>query len=503
MAQNIVHETGYYSTGRISANYGARVTNPTSGPVFRQATQPAAARIPPGSQRMAGLGPRGRVYGISLGAPVRNPSQGPVFRQAVHPAQMRVPQVFSKGRVYSNPGGPVQNPPPPITGPVFFPKNWPARSRIPQNAPRGRVYSNPGAPIRNATTGPVFRQATQPIRVRIPQVWSKGRVYSNPGAPVNNPTFLAPFFQATQPIKARQPLPTRGRVYSNAGAPIRNFTIGPVFRQATQPIKARQPLPPKGRSATLSGKLTILTAGVQFYPATAPIRARISQNAPRGRVYSNPGAPLRNPTQGPVFRQATSPIKARQPLPPRGRTYSNPGVPVVITITPAPLHPQGLIRARRPLTAIPRGRVSFTPVKVPQPLAPFYPAVQAVRAKVQVPFLKGRVYSNPGTILRTGPVFRQATQPIQARRPLPPRGRVSSNAGAPIRNATIGPRFIQAVHPAQVRIPINGPRGRTSGNQGAPRVPVFTHETRAYLGLPYTVWILGTPYTLWQLTGAE
>ena len=95
MAQNIVHETGYYSTGRISANYGARVTNPTQGPPFVPQHYPIQAQDPLAAQRSGNLaGPRGRVYGISQGAPVQNPvtRTGPPFypaRQAVRAHYLR------------------------------------------------------------------------------------------------------------------------------------------------------------------------------------------------------------------------------------------------------------------------------------------------------------------------------------------------------------------------------------------------------------------------------
>jgi hypothetical protein len=47
--------------------------------------------------------------------------------------------------------------------------------------------------------------------------------------------------------------------------------------------------------------------GPAFFPVPWPVRARVPQNAPRGRAAGNPGAPVRNPSRGPVFFQATSP----------------------------------------------------------------------------------------------------------------------------------------------------------------------------------------------------
>ena len=545
---------------------GAPVNNPSQGPVFRSLRWPVQAQDPLVSRY--GSGPRGRVYGISKGAPVpvvpavapfrpqglvrarvafnypragsvtnelsfgtgnigspvqgagfgngqgangapvRNPTVGPVFRQVPRPVQAAVP-LPRRGRVYgvSYSGAPVRNP---TAGPVFRQLPWPVQAVDPLPR-RGRVYgvNTSGAPVQNPTSGPPFRQAIQPARARQP-LPARGRVQSAAGTLVIL-TAGVQFYPARQPIRARVPQNApRGRVYGNQGGPVRNPTQGPVFRQATQPVKARQPFPPRGRAASLNGQLVILTAGVQFYPAREPIRAGILQNAPRGRVYSNPGAPVHNPTTGPVFTQAVQPVRTRLPLPGKGRAGSNPGtVTFPAVVTPAPLHPQGVVRARVPQPV--RGGRTWSgrgaPVVIP---AVFYPAVQPVRARLPVPFLKGRVYGNPGVFApsrgpvfrlavqaarirpvlpprgRTGSnpgvlpppviipaVFRPAVQVIRARQPLPLRGRVVSNPGGKVKNPTSGPRFVQAVQPARKRIPANT-RGRVYGNPGAPvqNVPI-------------------------------
>ena len=68
-----------------------------------------------------------------------------------------------------------------------------------------------------------------------------------------------------------------------------------------------------------------------FFPATSPIRARITRQQPlgtgtiRGRISSNKGAPVNKPTSGQAFVQKPFPAQGKHPLPPRGRISSNPG----------------------------------------------------------------------------------------------------------------------------------------------------------------------------------
>ena len=146
--------------------------------------QAIAARIPLAQQRMAGTGRAGRTSG-SRGTPARNPVAGPVFRQAVRPAQARRP-LPPRGRIASNPGGPVRNPVPPNPGPPFYPLRFPARIRI-TPPPRGRTARNPGAPVRNPHLGAAFPAAHGPVQAVIPQRPAGGRTYSNPGGPVQDP----------------------------------------------------------------------------------------------------------------------------------------------------------------------------------------------------------------------------------------------------------------------------------------------------------------------------
>ena len=65
------------------------------------------------------------------------------------------------------------------------------------------------------------------------------------------------------------------------------------------------------------------TPGPAILPKAQPVRAVIPQIAPRGRIYSHPGAPVVNPASGPKFRQATQPARIRVTQPPRGRIAAN------------------------------------------------------------------------------------------------------------------------------------------------------------------------------------
>ena len=147
------------------------------------ATAVPGLRGPAGPARAARR--RGGWTAGSPGGLARNPAGGPVFRQAPVPARSRVPQAAPRGRVTSNPGGPVVNPVAGV-GPVFYPARQAARIR-PSMPPRGRTSGSPGAPVRNPVQGPAARQAPVPARSRVPQAAPRGRVASNPGTPVTQP----------------------------------------------------------------------------------------------------------------------------------------------------------------------------------------------------------------------------------------------------------------------------------------------------------------------------
>ena len=310
---------GSYSTGRISANYGALVRNPDASPKPGPPFYPASYAAPQGVR----LPPRGVCRAARFYPPApSNPTAGPVFQQATAPIRAPVPQVWSKGRIASSPGAPPRNP---AASPAFRQAASPARIR-PGLPPRGRVTSgNPGAPVRNPGAGPVFRQARTPARIRV-VLPPRGRISSYRGAPVNNPGPAFSFRQANTHIGARIPLNApRGRAHSNPGAPVRNQTAGPVFRQAA-----------------------------------THIRARIPQSWSKGRTgfqaSSNPGAPVRNPAAGPVFRPFTSPVQARFPLPRRGTIRGNPGGPVRNT----PIHESGPFHIWLPGGCLPFGTPHVT-----------------------------------------------------------------------------------------------------------------------------------------------
>ena len=181
---------------------------------------------------------------------------------------------------------------------------------------------------------------------------------------------------------------------------------------------------------------------------TGVIRARLPQYPVlRGRSSGNPGAPLRNPNPGPVFRQATSPSRIRITLPPRGRvTFSHPGV-----------------------------------VNNPNPGPVFHQSPKPARAVIPRTFSKGRIRSSQGAPVNNpnpGPVFRQKTYPARIRVTLPPRGRIGSSPGAPLFIPNPGPVLHPFRFPARARIPQNAPRGRIASNRGSlpPLLLVNTFE---------------------------
>ena len=182
--------------------------------------------------------------------------------------------------------------------------------------------------------------------------------------------------------------------------------------------------------------------GLLVPPAGAPVRTRIPQPQPHpraGRITSNAGAPVGNPIRGPVFHPAVRPAAARLPIPFRkGRTSSSTGAPV-----------------QNPGTG-----------------PAFTQAVHPARAVIPQVFSKGRTGSNPGSsppAPATGPGFRQATSAVRVHAIPPPRGRVASNAGAPVAVPvpTTGPVFRQRVTPARSWVR-PGMRGRAAFNPGAP-----------------------------------
>ena len=326
-----------FGTGRIMWSPGAPVNNPVP-PVIPRQRLPVRAVLPPPHPRA------GRI-GNSFGGPVENPTHGPPVYPLHGPAQARFPQLHPRaGRVESSPGAPVSNP---TTGPVVYALQGPVRARIPQLHPRaGRSASSPGAPVRNPTQGPVFRPPAVALRARQPLA-PRGTCRAISSYTITFPTSGAVFYPADSPIRARIPQNApRGRVSANKGAPVHNPTTGPVFTQKAFPAKARTTLPPRGHVyAPPLARVVTPQPGSPFYPATSPVRARLPQQPVlRGRSASNTGAPVRNPTTGPVFRQKPSPVQARFPLPARGRVASNKGAPFVPATSGPPVYPQGRIR---------------------------------------------------------------------------------------------------------------------------------------------------------------
>ena len=336
----------------------------------------------------------------------------------------------------------------------------------------GNGNGSRGAPVRNPNAGPQFTQKTYPVQAQDPLQTAypgfhaaRGRIASNPGIPVPPPAAKPLLLVQHGPVRAKLlPPPPRGRMAADWGVILfQNPQAGPVFTQRTTPVRAHPVLPPRGRIASSPGKLVVVPRPPKIYPLQGPVRARIAPPFSKGRTYSHPGAPLRNPGTGPVFRQVTTPARARIIQPARGQVRSNPGAPVVLPPPAAVLfRPNGALQGK----FIPHRRgmcrtILFIPVQLnPQQGPAFRQAATSVRIRPSLP-PRGRTGSNPGGPVRNPvppiiAIFRQAVIPARIRPVLPPRGRTYSHPGAPLRNPQKGPVFRQATQPARIR-PQNAP----------------------------------------------
>jgi len=130
----------------------------------------------------------------------------------------------------------------------------------------------------------------------------------------------------------------------------------------------------------------------------------------------------------------------------------------------------------------------------------FRQANEPIRARQPLP-VRGRVYHNPGTPVVVAPTpvrFVPRNAPARIRPSLPIRGRTYFNKGAPVHNPTRGPRFIQAVHPIRGIIPKNAPRGRTYGNPGGPVENIPVRQGTFTTGDVFTNWLAGNPFVNWS-----
>lgn len=283
-----------------------------------------------------------------------------------------------------------------------------------------------------------------------------------------------------------------GRISWNLGGPVSNPTQGPPIPQWVRAVRAQLPQPPVGFGSV------------------------------RGRTYSNPGTPVKKPSnQGPVFRQRTTPVRFTlpPPVPRAGRIGSSFG-----SIAQAPTHGPPVYSLHGPVRPrIPRSRTAGAildgfngpslpgalngagfgggmgsagaPVRNPVPGPVFYQKTSSVQARIPLP-KRGRTYSNPGgPVLNPappgiGPVFRQAAGPARTRPALPLRGHIAFNAGGPVKNPNPGPPFRQlsTYGPIQYQIDkIGPPRGRVYStklavsSQPAPPLtgPVFRQAIQA------------------------
>ena len=269
-----------FSKGRTAANAGAPVRNPSQGPVFFPAVRPARAPVPRFSPRAAP--PR------TPGAPVRNPVRGPVFRQATSPARIR-PSLPPRGRIASSPGGPVRNPVAGRTGPVFYPRVTLAQAQLPLPR-RGtcraiRFYPVQADPSARARSSPRPPHPAPGAVLPLPPRSGVRRTQRPPSNPSGSPPRLAAY-----PARRSVPrCPPRGQ-----GRPVHPRRYRPALRRHGPPATRSAPAGPRHLPhASGSGPLPRepRLRARSFRQAVQPARARIPQNAPRGRYRVQPRRP--------------------------------------------------------------------------------------------------------------------------------------------------------------------------------------------------------------------
>ena len=291
--------------------------------------------------------------------------QVPVFHPAVQPVRARPARNFiSAGRITSSPGAPLRNP---FRDPSSIPQFRSCGQVPPSAAPARQGRLEPRSP--GTEPGRRHRcsiRQCSPVRAPVAaQAFSKGALAFNAGHPVAQPHRRsglppggfprgqgAPHLAATragrfQPRRPdpdpgchRPPVPPadepcadppvatpsgadclqRRRSRTEPGSP-EQLRVPPVLPVPARPV----PVIPQQRSAgrtgsAIPGRVKHPAASPGLPAAVRPVRPSAT-SAPFSRAASppSPGAPVVNPGQGPAFRQATAPARARTPLPPGGR----------------------------------------------------------------------------------------------------------------------------------------------------------------------------------------
>ena len=443
-----------------------------------------------------GLPLRGRVIqGKILASAITPPSTGPVFRQATQPAQARIPQVFSKGRVSSNPGS---NP-----------------AILLLNSFEGGTQ---GTGVTSGNSGGASGNAFDLVNIGALSAITFDNTESDAAG------FLAGKFTTGSPssndyVGWAKPLGLQNQVWFRA------YCYFPAFAGNVRLIRV---LTPSGTLCAAiqvnnSGKVqTLNSAGAQqtISTLTLPVNQWFrlegyfigSQN--RGQIQvkifvSNPYGTVPDETDTSGSAVATigtfGDITFGNPSSVANYTFWLDDLGVSNTGYIGPVNP----RQYGALTAPVRGRI-------PQ---------NGPRGRI-IPGNPGGPVSNPPPpVITTGPcpILDEAGSvitdesgnwilsegchstgaqpgPVQAKNNgLPPRGRVSSNRGAPVHNPQAGPPFRQATKPASIRFTLP-PRGRNWSNPGS---PIFNPSgSRAAIwqtGQTYTRWQAGLPYARWQL----
>ena len=243
-------------------------------------------------------------------------------------------------------------------------------------------------------------------------------------------------------------------------------------------VRAKLPKTLKGR-VSFSTRTPVVRKGPVFQVPHRAVRAQQPKLRISGRVTSNRGAPVRNPTSGPVFRPFHWAVQAVDPLPRRGRTYSSPVVPVIAP--PPAIKPPGLSQAvRAKLQSAQRGRITSSAVtQSPVILPPVIssPRKCPVRARFTPPS-RGRVTSSsPANTARSLSVARAG--PARAWLPSPGRGRTYFSPM--VRQAIVPPPAIRIPGRSQAiyaKLPALRISGRVTSNPGikvSPPVVTVAH----------------------------
>ncbi len=378
------------------------------------------------------------------------------------------------------------------------------RARIPRNAPRGRVYSNPGAPVQN----PQMYSGALPGYVYpsyLGSYWnqflaSTGKLPSvvilnsgNGDVPWNSD-----YEGLCTSLHNLGGITVLGYTYSNYGtrpAATVEAAIGNYLGAGITPGA-------NGVDGIFIDEFQYTSGGYSYYSGIcASIKSQFiagggSHNPP---IWGNPGVYLDSSY---LALPVTAFITFEGPL----LTYIDGAYNVSIAGTPSSgrgLYPRS--RFAHLVYQVARDQVDGT-VDLAYANNAGWATTNPLGGNDPYAFIPGNDYLND-MVTRTlaqpeanpagiPPVVYPLQEPVYSRTPLPRRGRAGSgNRGGPVRNPTPGPRVYPLHGPVRYRI-IPPPRGRAGGNRGGPVIPFIAPRFR--LDSPCSGWATGNPATQWE-----